>query len=246
MNKLDWKGVGQFLAVCIKLCTAIIEVFKEAKVGIEIMGWLIEEGKDALRLACRNLAEAYRESLPKKHTLLPWMIIAVGGTTTEKLLASVEEEVNGKKKNEVSDTARYLTTMPAFKIAGKPEQITLVILTARYLGFTKNPRTDAFLTKEFCTKWSAEHLYGQVIELCEPEDGVQLRRQYEDQLDGEILWMAMERITGSDGHPHVFFVKRNDDGVRWLYTVWTFPDVTWLLDTRIVFRLREVTLPSAT
>lgn len=100
------------------------------------------------------------------------------------------------------------------------------------------------MTKEFCTKWSAEHLSGYVIEICEAEDGPRLREQYLDQPDGEILWMAMERITGSDGHPYVFVVERGNDGVRWLGATLTYRDDRWPLDSRLVFRFRKLPLPS--
>ncbi len=63
IKNLDWKGVGQFVAVFVQLVTAIVAVFKKAKVGLEIMGWLITEGKFTLEIACQNLAEAYAESL---------------------------------------------------------------------------------------------------------------------------------------------------------------------------------------
>jgi hypothetical protein len=59
MKKLDWKGVGQFVSVCVKLSTIIIAVFKKMKVGIEIMGWLAEDGKKYLEEACHMLATRF-------------------------------------------------------------------------------------------------------------------------------------------------------------------------------------------
>ncbi len=220
--------------------------------------WVIENGEEAVALfvlaivsRSKQVAEQVAQSAEAakaivKKTLTPWKTIEVGGTTTEKLLAAIEKKVNGVKKNEVGDYARDLTTKPAFKIAGKVEKVDLVIMTPSDLGFTTMPRTDAFLTKEFCAEWSAKYLDGQVIELCEPEDGPQLRRQYEDQPNGELLWMAMERITDSDGHPGVFFVGRNGDGERWLNASWANPHDRWHLGYRIVFRLRKIPSPSAT
>lgn len=70
MHKLDWRGVGQFLAVCVKLGTTIIGAFKKAKVGIEVMGWLIcEEGKTILEKVCAEIAESYLASDAYKATL---------------------------------------------------------------------------------------------------------------------------------------------------------------------------------
>lgn len=59
MNKLDWKGVGQFIAVCVKLSTLIIGVFKRRRVGIEIMEWLQGEGSTTLEKACDRMADDY-------------------------------------------------------------------------------------------------------------------------------------------------------------------------------------------
>jgi len=44
-------------------------------------------------------------------------------------------------------------------------------------------------------------------------------------------------ITDSDGNPNVFYVKRNDDGKRWLNANWVNPDNEWNLDNEVVFRL---------
>ena len=44
-------------------------------------------------------------------------------------------------------------------------------------------------------------------------------------------------ITDSNGNPNVFYVKRNDDGKRWLNTNWVNPDNEWNLDNEVVFRL---------
>ncbi len=70
MHKLDWKGVGQFMAVCIVIGTVIKETFKKAQVTIEVMGWLAsEEGKGALEGVCLTIAAIYKESSVYKATL---------------------------------------------------------------------------------------------------------------------------------------------------------------------------------
>ena len=67
---------------------------------------------------------------------------------------------------------------------------------------------------------------------------------------GDWLWIAMEPITVSDGHPSVFNVKRFSDGEQWLYTSWVRPDAQRYLGRRIVFKVVSQpselgTLPSA-
>ncbi len=69
MKKLDWKGVGQFLALFVQLVTAIVATFKQAKVGIEIIEWLVGEGKAVLEQVCIQAADAYLQSPTYKATL---------------------------------------------------------------------------------------------------------------------------------------------------------------------------------
>lgn len=209
--------------------------------------WAIQNPQDAICLFVVALVDRAKKTALKvkeivKRTLTPWKTINLGGTTTEKLLTAIEcpDKASDKEANEVGGYARDITTKKTFIIAKSPEKIDLVILTPRDLGFTENPRTDAFLTKEFLAKWSAENLAGCVIELCPPEVGPQLRLQYQDQPLGEVLWIAMERIAGSDGHSRVFNVKCNDDGELWLSSNWADPDDEWNLDYVLVFRLRKV------
>ncbi len=169
---------------------------------------------------------------PAKRTLTVWRRIKGGGTTLAKLLEALGSMA--------SHWAKDMMGKPAFIVSDKPYETDLVTLTPRELGFTSTLRTDKFVTKEFCAKWSEKHLNGQVIELCEPEDGPQLRLQYDDQPNGEAVWMAMERITDSGGDPSVFYVSRDDDGDLWLRGDYADAGSLWSLGARVVFRLRKV------
>lgn len=207
--------------------------------------WAVMNPKEAIAVCIQAItAEAKKFAETVKIQLKVWKTITLGGIETDAILKAIEgpDEASGKEKNEVGSYARDLTAKPDYQKAliAKPEKADLVILTVADLGFTEPPRTDAFLTKEFCAEWSRKHLDGYVIELCSPEVGPQLRLQYQDQPKGEVLWIAMERITDSDGHPYVFSVGRHDDGRRWLSSDWTHPNARWDLDARIVFRLRKI------
>jgi hypothetical protein len=211
----------------------------------EELQWAIQHPQDAVRLFVGSLINRGKQAIEAatsvaKKTLTVWKTINVGGTNTKSLLAAIK-----KAGNEIGDYARDLTTKDAFVIAEKPDKADLVIISIAELGFKSNPRTDTFMTPEFCAQWSAENLDGQVIELCKPEDGPQLRLQYTDQPNGEVLWMAMERIAGSDGGPRVFYVGRNGGGTPWLRADWASPDDAWSLDRRLVFRLRKIASSSA-
>jgi len=220
-----------------------LEFFTAA--STEALQWAIQNPKEAIAVFVLAItAEAKKFADTVKIHLKVWKTISLGGIETDTLLKKIEDpdEKAGKEKNEVGSYARDLTTKPAYKkaVVEKHELVDLVILTPADLGFTETPRTDTFLTKEFCAEWSRKHLDGYVIELCSPEVGPQLRLQYQDQPKGEVLWIAMERITHSGGNPHVFNVERNGDGHRWLRTRWTDPDDQWDLGDRLVFRLRKI------
>lgn len=117
---------------------------------------------------------------------------------------------------------------PAFTVASSEEEIQLVNLSVADLGF-KNGATY----KDVCAK--AKELG---LELCPNEVGPQLRLQYKDQPKGEWLRIAMEPITDSDGHLHVFGVV-HDVGGLWLYGRSGYSGLFWLADDRFVFRLRK-------
>lgn len=232
------KALWVFLKPLIQLITNLLN----PEVGEE---WLTELKKFLRKETCWVVKMGEVTTQVAKKTLKVWKMINIGGTTTEELLKSIVEKRESKKKNEVGNWVRDITTKPAFVISSTPSQVGLVILTPADLGFILPPCTNTFMTKEFCAKWSEENLNGYIIELCEPEDGPQLRLQYQDQPTGEVLWMAMEGIADSVGYPRVFRVERYYGGRRWLFTHWVDPLNTWPLDRRIVFRFRKLHLPSA-
>jgi hypothetical protein len=201
--------------------------------------WVIEHPEEAIKLwveATTNRNKTWTTPLIQKRVLTPSRTITYGGITKSDLVQKVAKEQN------LGDWAKDLMGKPAFTTAETKGSTDLVFLTlGADLGFTKNPRTDEFMTAQFCAAWSPQYLDGQVIEPCQPEDGPHLRLQYDDQPNGEVIWMAMERITGSDGNPGVFRVKRRDGGGRWLYANRADPDSQWHLDDRVGFRLRKVT-----
>lgn len=63
MSKLDWKGVGQFLKVIVDLVTIVKDTMSQMKVGLEILGWLIGEGKSVFVEWLNGLGLKYLASL---------------------------------------------------------------------------------------------------------------------------------------------------------------------------------------
>ncbi|MEA1929633.1 MAG: hypothetical protein U9M92_01985, partial [Patescibacteria group bacterium] len=86
-------------------------------------------------------------------------------------------------------------------------------------------------------------LFARIVEvsgkLLPPEAGPQLRKDCDDQPNGDIFWVAMEQIADLDGSPHVFAVERRVDGRRYLYGRYANPDSRWDLGHGIVFALGE-------
>ncbi len=152
-----------------------------------------------------------------------WKTISIGGMPEEALLKALE-----KDGNEVTNWARDMMSQPEFTVAKERESINLARARVSELGFTEMPTTREL--------WKRIREIG---ELCPAEVGPQLRHQYQDQPKGEVLWVAMEQITGSDGGPSVFGVERHGGGGRWLSAGCADPGSRWDLGRGFVFSLRK-------
>ncbi|TAL50595.1 hypothetical protein EPN81_02400 [Patescibacteria group bacterium] len=109
-----------------------------------------------------------------------------------------------------------------------PEEITLIRLHVKDLGFPDGATTDQIYAR-------AEELG---LEFCPPEVGPQFRLQYANQPMDEYVYVGMKQIPDSDGGPSVFRVER-DDGGSWLFSAWAKPADAWDADYQFVFRLRK-------
>ncbi|MBU1033012.1 MAG: hypothetical protein ABII13_00355 [Patescibacteria group bacterium] len=124
----------------------------------------------------------------------------------------------------VSDWAKDMLGHDAFTVALEEYELELVLTTVADLGFK-----EGATFRKICDRAKARGL-----ELCPAEVGAQLRRQYQDQPQGEGLLIAMERITDSDGCPDVFIVEHDGDGL-WLRSIDGDPGDHWNPDDRWVF-----------
>jgi hypothetical protein len=168
--------------------------------------------------------------------LTKWRTFLIGGVSKKALLKRVEAGFT------VSDYAKSLVNNRAFTTLDKEEAIDTIVLTPADFGYTRNPTATELLdpTRLEWSEQNAERLNGHVVELLPAEAGPHIRDQYKDQPNGEVLWIAMERISDSHGYPYVFAVERDSDGRQWLNAFWTYPGHQWHLGYRIVFRLRKV------
>ena len=125
--------------------------------------------------------------------------------------------------------AKLKDTFGKKEIRQQREQVDLVRLTVRDLGFTQGATTDQIYAK-------AEE-FG--LELCPPEVGPEYRLQYKNQPMGEWFVIAMKQISDPDGNPHVFKLGHDEGGV-WLLNYWAEPDEQWRPEDEFLFRLSSL------
>ena len=152
--------------------------------------------------------------------------LEIGGKTT----AELEQELIAKNIN-ISEYAKDMLHSPDFATLENPEQIDLVRLKVRDLGFPSGATTDQIYAK------AAE--FG--LELCPAEVAPHQRLKDEDQPLGDWYKIAMKQITYRRGYPYAFDLVHGSDGLR-LDDRWAKPDYRWNADVGFLFRLRNVSL----
>ena len=146
--------------------------------------------------------------------------LKIGGKTAEIL----EQELRAKKIN-ISGYAEDMMKGKDFTTLKNPEEITLVRLTVRDLGFEMGATTKEIYQK-------VEELG---LELCPAEAGPNLRLKYTDQPLNEWFCIGMKQIADSGGDPYVFGLARGGDGL-WLGGHWAGPADGWNPEGGFVFR----------
>ena len=166
-------------------------------------------------------------------------IITIGQMSKAGLIKELEARTKLDDSNEnkiyISDNAKFMYNSSAFEVLKKPEEINLIRLTVKDLGFTKNATTDQIYQR-------AEELG---LELCPPEVGLYLRLNFSkafkrEQPISDYPRVAMKQILDSDGNPHVFDVNRDGDGERWLRSGWAGPAGEWSPASGFVCRFRKL------
>ncbi|OGI16847.1 MAG: hypothetical protein A3J63_00070 [Candidatus Moranbacteria bacterium RIFCSPHIGHO2_02_FULL_40_12b] len=160
----------------------------------------------------------------------------LGDKTKDEIIGELEKrkKFEGGNKIYISDNAESMLKKDEFFVLGKKERAQFIKIKVRDLGFPDGATTEEIYKK-------AEDLG---LELCPPETGPNIRLNYEkifkkEQPRGEYFWIAMKQIAASDGGPHVFRVRRRDDGKSWLDDYWAKPTHGWYDDNEFVFRLRK-------
>ena len=60
-GKLDWKGVGQFVAVLVRIWTIVKTVVKDKEVGLEMLGWIVGQGETFFTEWFATLVDEYKK-----------------------------------------------------------------------------------------------------------------------------------------------------------------------------------------
>ena len=179
---------------------------------------------------CENLSRVDRYSLQRVlegerlERVAPLLLTCeVGGKSRGELITELES--NGMF---VSDWAKDIMSKPTWT-SGEKETVGFGRATVRELGFTHRPTWSEVL----------ERIEGLGHAKCQPQDGPAIRFVLKDQPANDWFWCAMDLITGSDGGPSAFYVKRSDDGERWLSADWIGRAARLNLENSVAFRLRK-------
>jgi hypothetical protein len=149
-------------------------------------------------------------------------------TTTLNLGKTADQYRKAFKKQAISISSSVddiLSKLPK----QKEKKISIGFVTVADLGFTENPTTTELYAR----------IKGKGYDLSPAEVGPALRLAYMDQPKGEGVYIAMDPIPDSGGHPDVFAVGLDGGGELLLRDAWTDPGGRWRLGDRIVFRLRK-------
>ena len=123
------------------------------------------------------------------------MSITIGGVPKAELYEKAQAA------RIVSPYAKRIMKHDQFTTQPKPETVLIIALTPEDLGFTERPTIAEVLNNERLARWSDANLPGWKVSLNPAEVGPHLAIQYTGQMEGEFLWVGMDRIRGLGAAP---------------------------------------------
>ncbi len=156
---------------------------------------------------------------PKKFET--WRTLNIGGISKDKLLKRFEDDSFG-----IRHGARQIISSPEFTTLSEPIEIHLAKVRVMDMGFTESPMMAELIIR-------IKEIGG---DYCPAEVGPHLRLVDKDQPNYTGYNIIMESIVIPIG-PNTFREFRSEDGKRWLDSSYVDSDVSWLLDTEVVFLL---------
>ncbi len=174
-------------------------------------------------------------STNERVTLKKWRNFSIGGVEKE-LLLQIEPT-----KSVATRWALDMISQEAFKVQSEVEEIETIILTPKDLDFEAEPTSLELFNDSKLREWSKKNSdrlpSGYKVELLPQEAGPHIRNQYQEQLKGEVIWIATKPMLDSRQNSCVFGVYWGVFGIQWLASIFVRPDEHWFLGTRLVFRL---------
>lgn len=166
--------------------------------------------------------------------IYPIMPVTIGEVTKSEFPAWVRSTC------QLSPCAEQVMRSSQFGILPKREERMLILLSARKLGWIRNPTLTELFDAEFLRQWSLANLAGHDISLNPAEVGPHLAIQYQDQPVVGRVAIAMEPIVWSTlKYPAIFLVERTSETSLMLMADWLDPEDDIPLDLLFAFWLQE-------
>jgi len=171
----------------------------------------------------KELQKVLSEALLPPQKFEVWKIVKIGGFRN----ADEVRKVLGNAGMNISSYADDI--LGKIPLATEETEIALALVSLSDLGLgSRASRGDIY-----------ERAGELGLRKCPKEVGPQLRRQYDDQPEGEWVIVASEPIADSDGDFELFFVARDGNGL-WLDSDYGNSDRFWRIYDRFVFVLPQV------
>lgn len=184
----------------------------------------IAQGVLSLATAAKSRGrETFSTSPTLPEGAIPLPDLTIGGKDKKQL-----EKALASGKIIVGDWAKDMLRSEGFTTFPDQQTISLVRAKLSDLGLTGFSTMTEILARANTFN----------LEKCPVEAAVYQRLADKDQPLNTSYFMAMDPIAGSDGHPRVFKLVRDADGL-WLCGSWAGPDGQWHPGSEFVFSLRK-------
>jgi hypothetical protein len=141
---------------------------------------------------------------------------------------------------QLSSCAEQTMRSSQFGVLPKREERMLILLSARQLGWARNPTLTELFDAEFLGQWSLANLAGHDIALNPAEVGPHLAIQYQDQPVVGRVAIAMEPIVWSTlKYPAIFVLERTSKTSLMLMADWLDPEDDIPFDLPFAFWLKK-------
>jgi hypothetical protein len=186
------------------------------------------------------------EQFPQRGEIMEQTISGLSGETYRILPVMI----GGISKSELPSVVRSLGSLSPcaeqamrstqFGTLAKQEERMYILLSARQLGWVRNPTLAELFDSGRLAEWSLARLAGHDIGLSAAEVGPHLAIQLRDQPAIDRVAIAMEPIVWSSmKYAAIFLIERISEMALMLIADWLDPEDDIPLDLPFVFSLKE-------